>query len=739
MLGASTLALLLVVTLIVVKATQRDTGSWQLAGEEFAADPVARSDGRDQELRSVASVGRLTVAVGGERSVLGYRAVFLVSPDGGRTFAAARVRTPAGEPAPLDDVPSFVAGSPAGWTALGRSVAGGTVVWTSPDGRIWTRQPDQAGQPFAAQDRVRALTRYAQGFIATGGTTAKGDHSDTAPVVWLSQDGRSWRRVTGWQLHPPAKGTLEFTEVAAVSGAIVLRGVSEKGGEVTWRSVDAAATWQEFVPPKPKDSEGLRIAATAGALHVVREVKDGARLYSSVDGQEWTEGPALEAQGAESVQGLAGEGGTLTAAVVTDRRLDLLASEDGAAWAPSGALALLDGREVTGLASLEGGSVVTGRDTGGDDVNALLAVRDAAGGEIPAKISGLVVPDKSVTALAQRGGTVMAVGSTNGDASVWLSSDGRSWRRAKGGTLARPGTQRLNGVTAGDAGWLAVGADTAGRPMVVTSQDGTDWIQADREEIFAADEDTPVTAHATVSGPGGYVVVGDSGDSAITWHSTDLKTWERGAGASGDNLEGAPTTRRWMRSVAAGQFGFVAAGGVTDPEAYGGVFVRRPTVWASPDGRKWILTRLPLPNGVNEGWLTHIVAKDDLLVASGTAVVADGARTWSLTYLSSDGGRTWQAVELPAETGQNVTVTAMTVTSKGVLVAGTVGRPRDVMLWSTRDGRSWSRSRPSGLGANGPGDQLLTAVTAAGGSLIGVGANAAGGEDQPTLLVRPDE
>ncbi|GAA0964268.1 hypothetical protein GCM10009550_61750 [Actinocorallia libanotica] len=743
MLGASSMALLLVATLVVVKLTGDGDDSWRLAGEEFAADPVARSDGRDQELRSVASVGALTVAVGGEQSTLGYRAVFLVSRDGGRTFTAARVRTPSGEPAPLDDVPSFVAGSPSGWTALGRSVAGGTVVWTSRDGAAWTRQPDQAGRPFAAQDRVRALARYAQGFIATGGTTAKGDHSDTAPVVWLSQDGRSWRRVTGWQLHPPAKGTLEFTEIAAVSGVIVIRGVSSEGnGEVVWRSTDAAATWQEFVPPRPKDADGLRVAATADALHVVHRVKDGARLYSSTDGAEWKEGPALEAPGLTDLRALTGEGGTLTAAVVTDRQLDLLATRDGAAWTPAGALALLDGREVTGLAAPGGGAVVTGRDTGGDDANALLAVRDAAGKEIPPRVSGLVVPDKAVTGLAQRDGTVMAVGSTNGDASVWLSSDGRSWRRAKGGTLARPGTQRLHGVAAGDAGWLAVGTDTAAtgtRPMVLTSRDGTDWVQADQDEVFAAEEDTPVTAHAVVSGPGGYVVVGDSGDSAITWYSADLKTWERGAGAGGDNLEGSPANRRWMRSVAAGPFGFVAAGGVTDPEAYGGVFVRRPTVWASPDGRKWILNRLPLPNGVNEGWLTHIAARGDLLVAAGTAVVADGARTWSLLYVSSDGGRTWQAAELPAGSGQSITVTAMTVTSRGVLVAGTAGRPRDVTLWSTRDGRTWRRSVPSGVGANGPGDQLLTAVTVSAGSLIGVGASAAGGEDQPTLLVRPDK
>jgi hypothetical protein len=736
-LGASGTALLVTaaVGFVLLRGSDSDD-DWTSAGKSFAADPAARFDGRDQELRAVAASGTRVVAVGGEPANFGYRAIFMVSVDSGRTFQAAAVRTVKGEPASAGDVPDQVAASPSGWVALGRSVSGATVVWTSADGTEWTRQADQSGAQFGAKDRVRHVAWSGKGFIATGGTTAKGDFTDVAPVVWLSDNGTNWKRVAGWQLHPPARGTLEFTDIVGASGVIVLKGVSSTTGDVTWRSGDNGATWQEFAVPKPKGAKDLHVAASATDLYAVRGLGATAKVYGSKDGVTWRALPDLRVPAQQSVLKVTGIGGTVTAAVVADQRIDLVSSVDGGAWAPAGTLTLPEQRQVLDVVAAQGTTVLAGRESGGDDLDGMLVVRDQRGGDVRGQVQGLGTTDRAVTALAWQDGQVAAAGSTDGDAAIWISRDGRGWQRASGQTMSRTGAQRLTGLAVGPSGWLGVGVDGGSRPMVLTSLTGTGWEQADQVPAFASQGKEPLVAAAAVGGPQGYVIVGQDGYGAATWYSADLQAWERGTPTSEDNLKGTAATQRWMSSVTTGKFGFLAAGGVTDPRAYGGVFVHRPAVWSAKDGRTWTLNRLPIPDGINEGRLTHVVSHGDLVLAAGTAVVADGARTVSLAYLSPDGGRTWQPVTLPAEAGQNVTVTAATSTNAGFVVAGAIGRPQDVVLWTSKDGRTWAMEEPHGPGANGQGDQLLTALTPFGKGLLGVGSTTAGGMEEPTLLVR---
>ncbi|MEO5874199.1 MAG: hypothetical protein ABIS86_18555 [Streptosporangiaceae bacterium] len=737
-LGASVAALAVTVAAGFLVLSGSDSGEdWQPAGRIFAADPAARFDGRDQELTAVATSGTRVVAVGGEPADFGKRAIFVISVDSGRTFRAATVRTVKGEPASAGDVPDQVAAAPNGWVALGRSVSGATVVWTSQDGAAWTRQSDQSGAQFGSKDRVRHVAWSGKAFIATGATTAKGDFTDAAPVVWLSADGTSWKRVAGWQLHPPARGTLEFTDIAWVANAIVLKGVSSVTGDVTWRSGDDGATWQEFAVPKPKGARDLHVAASDTDLFAVRGLGATAKVYGSTDGLTWRALPDLAVPGQQSVLKVTGTGGTVTAAVVTDRRVDLVSSIDGGAWAPAGSLTLPERRQVLDVAAAEGTTILAGRESGGDDLDAMLVVRDERGEDVRGQVNGLGTTDRAVTALAWQDGQVAAAGSTDGDAAIWISRDGEGWQRASGQAMSRTGAQRLTGLAAGPSGWLGVGVDGGTRPLVLTSRTGTGWEQADQVPAFAPAGKEPLVATAAAGGPQGYVIVGQDGYGAAAWYSVDLQAWERGTPTSEDNLKGTQATQRWMNSVTTGRFGFLAAGGVTDPRAYGGVFVRRPAVWSAPDGRTWTLNRLPIPDGVNEGRLTHIVSRGDLVLAVGTAVVAAGARTVSLAYLSPDGGRSWQPVTLPAEAGQNMIITAVTSTDAGIVVAGAIGRPQDVVLWTSKDGRAWTLERPAGPGANGQGDQVLTALTSFGKGLLGVGSTTAGGVEEPTLLMRP--
>jgi hypothetical protein len=329
----------------------------------------------------------------------------------------------------------------------------------------------------------------------------------------------------------------------------------------------------------------------------------------------------------------------------------------------------------------------------------------------------------------------VAVGGSNGDGAIWTSTNGLAWRRAQGAgpALTGPGRQRLLGVTTGGAGWLAVGFDRTAsrRPLVVTSADGAAWRRLDGDAAFQPTGANPMVTYGVAAGRQGYVIVGDDGFGAGTWYSTDLKSWARGIPGGRDNLAGTAPARRFMRNVVATKSGFVAVGGVTDPKIPSEMPSRRPTIWTSPDGRKWSLQRLPLPAGIQEGWLSQVAARGDLVVAAGTFAAFNGTKAFE--YVSPDGGRTWQQVRLPTGTSEESSVTAVTATSKGFVVAGGVGRPRDAVLWAGRDGKDWKAQRLRGPVMSGPGDQALMGLTTLGGDLLGVGSTTNGQGDELTL------
>jgi hypothetical protein len=368
----------------------------------------------------------------------------------------------------------------------------------------------------------------------------------------------------------------------------------------------------------------------------------------------------------------------------------------------------------------------------------MLIVRDGQGQDVRPSLgsTGAVQPDQAVQTIRTANGLVVAAGSANGEPAVWISPDGRSWRRAQ--TITRSGTQRLTGLAAGNAGWLAVGYDgTAPRhPLVLTSRDATSWQAADQSDLFKAGAHTALTTYAATMGPAGYVIVGEDGFSAAAWFSSDLKSWERGTAPDKKALEGTDTTGRWMRDVVGGPSGYVAVGGLNDPTAHSGK-PSRPAVWTSADGRRWRLQQLPLPGGSVGAWFDHVAAKGPLVVATGTASGPSGTRAFA--FSSADGGRSWQQTSLPGGDGTDATVSAATATPSGFVITGTTGNPgsADVVVWTSADGRTWTSERPQGTGLSGRGDQRLNGLTTVGTDLLGVGTTADHAGQQPTLWRRP--
>ncbi|HEY0537222.1 MAG TPA: hypothetical protein VGD53_02595, partial [Actinoallomurus sp.] len=434
----------------VVVLTQRgpshDTSTGpaaRLAGATFALNPAAKTDGRDQELLGVAASGSTVVAVGGELDTTDYRSEFLVSTDGGRSFHLATVRTPAGDEAPYGDAPQHIAGGNGSWVALGVSPGGG-VVWTSRDGRSWTRHPNSAGVPFSGANRIAQVTRTASGFVAVGTTSAKGDFSDLAPVVWRSTDGARWTRLTADQLKISAKGERATLDAVAANGdTVVAHGWTASGtkrSDITegfWRSTDGGVTWGTISTPHPDDSRltvgAAFLAYGPGGFLIARDAKKkGAKPYgvlmSSADGRQWAPAGGIHVSGYGKLQHLVGSDQGWAAVLTAGSAMAITRSTDGRTWTNAGTVPMPGGRTVTDAAATSGVTLVVGRDGTGDGNNALLAARDLNGQEVPvdpSRVPGAVQADQAVSAITSAGGRLVAAGSTNGDAAVWTSADGK--------------------------------------------------------------------------------------------------------------------------------------------------------------------------------------------------------------------------------------------------------------------------------------------------------------------------
>ncbi|HEX7949478.1 MAG TPA: hypothetical protein VF494_03945 [Candidatus Limnocylindrales bacterium] len=249
----------------------------------------------EEQVRALVQVASGFVAVGTESqqdaSLADAAAWF--SPDG-VTWARAPVDDGIGRT--MDDVVA----TPGGLVALGESrysfhagFGGGTAIWTSPDGRVWTRLADAVGPPPGT--RLREVTRRPGGFLAAAAFEEPAGYPDTPgpPLtsgIWTSSDAIHWAPIPGTPL-----GLNDL--IATDSGYVAIgSGVADaSAGTMAWRSSDGQ-TWTGAVLPSPSD---LTVGATllfervatspVGLLAFGMRDDDSTEVgWSSPDGVDWT-------------------------------------------------------------------------------------------------------------------------------------------------------------------------------------------------------------------------------------------------------------------------------------------------------------------------------------------------------------------------------------------------------------------------------------------------------------------
>jgi hypothetical protein len=718
------------------------------AAADFSDTPPLAGRGISTPLGQVAAVGTDLVAVGSQTGAPLARARFYASADNGRTWQLGTVQAAAGvAPAPGQGA-ALVAGGPHGWVAVGP-----TAVWVSPNGHAWLLEP---ALPQLPGDKITALTSTASGFLAAGSNVPGGDTAKATPVVWLSANGTTWRRVGGTQLGLAAGAgqVLGITSAAANDSVIVLSGTvaGATTGSGMWRSANGGTIWTPVTLP----STGAAVSGVAplsAGFVAVRPAEIGgfarAAVYTSPDGTTWHQSAVLAtADNAPLTIGLVsgGPGGAVVTGQADGFDIAFL-SKDGVTWTGTDPVGSAAAEQVSGVAlTAAGQAVVAGTSTGGAAGQPLLTLIGVQGGPVQVAIRGIagaVQAEVAVNALGAWAATQVAAGSADGYPALWLSTDGGAeWERAMGtspGVLTRPGMEQFTGVAHGAAGWLAVGGGLAGvgaHPVVVGSAAGRFWSAADGAAVFAG---PGLVTAAVAAGPGGYVIVGHAtaGDHTVAaaWYAPGLTGWQRAADAQPGALDGPGD--RSMDAVTATASGFAAVGAAG----------AHPAAWLSATGRTWSLVTLPLPDAAVRAELGYVAASGNTVAAAGTAVTAAGLQL-PFAAVSADGGRTWTQtpLRLPgagAGTSGTTTVTALAAAGGGFTATGTYGTPgnENVIVWSlargAAPGATWTAATPDGMGLAGPGAQAITALTASGSTLTGIGYTATLQSEQPTLWQSP--
>jgi hypothetical protein len=213
----------------------------------------------------------------------------------------------------LDAEMESVTAGPGGFVAVGSDGfpggntqlpgARGAAVWTSPDGRIWTRAPSQPSFDGAVMFGVR---RTSSGYVAwgelhdpAGGGPGSGPF---LPPIWTSTDGLHWDRGTGIaDAGGPGDPIASITPIGDRLVAVGSRQLPESGDGIVvpaaWLSDDGGRSWTLAKSPdagSPPRAAFLRDVAVSGsdllAVGLAEALPGASAAYASVTWRSTDEG-----------------------------------------------------------------------------------------------------------------------------------------------------------------------------------------------------------------------------------------------------------------------------------------------------------------------------------------------------------------------------------------------------------------------------------------------------------------
>ncbi|XVQ84801.1 hypothetical protein ACQP2K_39270 [Microbispora siamensis] len=423
-----------------------------------------------------------------------------------------------------------LAASAAGVAAVAESAWERYAVYTSQDGRKWTRSADLGGIPGT----LRGLAITDAGVLVAGGDKRGPGDVENLPVLITAGKGEAAHTVPLKEIAGLNRLARDTADVAASGGTFVAVGAAN-GDAAIWTSGNNGANWKDAAFPDLLGGPGRQ--ALSGVVHGPRgwlavgsTTTDPAvtrpLLVTSADGKSWRPGPAIEVP--------AGHFLLAPSVVAAGPKGYVLAGED---------------RSATGTLPALWFSPDLKRFT------------RSAPGSMPAGGAGVRLYDVTATP----DGFMAVGGSGTADREtgvVWVSSDGLNWN-ARGRVLPPDATSAgLRHVVATAAGVVAVGTamtEDGPRPFsALSTDDGASWEYGTLPADAAASVlDLTATGRGLVAvGSHRSPAEGGEADSAA-WVSEDGVDWSRQT-LTQDGLGGQGA--QWLGAVAVSGDRVVAIG-----------------------------------------------------------------------------------------------------------------------------------------------------------------------------------
>jgi hypothetical protein len=567
------------------------------------------------------------------------------------------------------------------------------VVWTSADGRTWTRRPQPADVFGGGVPDAAAVTPL--GVVALGWGP---DPAVRRREIWTSPDGAAWTR------DPAASGRLgDATLAFAAHGDVVVAAGTDGSRGVLLRSTDLEH-WVDLSESPVLDQErGTTVLSTAAGFVALTSGEHLLSTWTSADGERWTaagsivDGWAVAAAATPDGIALAGNdnsSGTTTSA--------MWASPDGAMWLHGNDASdemLGDFRST--LVAIDGGVVGLAiapdpPDEGRPAGPTVVASRDLrTWTRVPFPAPDLVVASWRDLA-ATVDGHLLVLG--------WDPSGSRirGWESSFADASAAPGAEPPSSPAPSQSpGSGAGGAGTATQAM-------TSWRPVDATAVFGDGLDS-----ARMAGlPDRLVATVRRGSRLHAWVSTDHGLhWTEAPDQPafrGGNI--AALERVGGRLLGVGSVD--GPGGTT-----------RPATWVTDDGRTWRRSIL----ADHQGAVTAVAAADGVVVAVG-AVGRDAEASGMPVSWTSRDGVLWTRGD-PIAAPEGSTLSAVVAGGPGWIAGGADNQT--AMIWTSSDGATWTpvadRSAFTVVGADFYFQGSITGLAATPHGFAAIGTVAIGG------------